>query len=237
MSIHSRPRLWGLIMIFKEIQMDIPFINNKSGNNNIEEYERTWKWKRRQFQLMTRCMTSMIERLIPSIKTEDYWKLLIECVKDNPDAGYKNMLGVCVIQIQFDIEGFFEMDDMEKKQYVIEKILHTIDLLLEYGFLELEVIKETCRSIINNHYVNEWYWKKPIKKKSNSVQVKLVHDIYEISIFMVFNPDSDSKEEKLLLKALPDEWDYGKYLGKLEWITDNKAQLVGKDGEVYSCDL
>ena len=223
-------------MVFKEIQMDIPYINNNSENNSIDDYEKTWKWKRRQFQLMTRCMTSMVERLIPSVKTKNYWKVLIECVYDNPKIGYTNMIGVCVIQIQFDIEGFFKMEDIEKKRYIIEKILYTTSLLSENGLTELEVIKDACKSIINNGYVNEWYWKKPVKKKDHSVQIKLVHDINDISIFMVFNND-ECRVEKLLLKALPDEWDYGKYLGKLEWVTDDKAQLIGKNGEVYSCDL
>jgi len=40
-----------------------------------------WKEKRRQFQLMTRCMTSMLERIIPRITTKDCWKILIECVE------------------------------------------------------------------------------------------------------------------------------------------------------------
>lgn len=224
-------------MIFKEIQMDIPFYSNRSDDDLLEEYERTWKWKRRQFQLMTRCMTSMIERLLPSIKSKDYWKLLIECVKDKPKDGYTNLLGVCVVQIPFDIDCFFEMDNLEKKRYIIEKIIYTVYKLSECGLCEFLVIENICNEIINDNYVNEWFWKKPIKKGCNSVQIKLIHDVDDISIYMVFNPNMNSEIENLLIKTVPDEWIYNKFLGKLEWVSDTKAQLISKDGEIFCCDF
>ena len=224
-------------MILKELQMDIPFIRKGYDNNSIEEYESTWKWKRRQFQLMTRCMTSMIERMLPSLKTKDYWKILIECVDDNPKYGFTNMLGVCVIQIKFDIDSFFEMEDIDKKRYVISKIIDTMSLLSLHGLSEVDVIKDVCNDIIIKDYVNEWYWKKNVKKKDNTVQIKLVHDIDEISIYMVFNPNSNTMVEKLLLKTVPDEWIYSKYLGELEWVSDTKAQLITKEGEIYCCNF
>ena len=79
-------------MLLKEIEMDLPYQRDDLRIENIrrtggleynkavkKDYELNWKEKRRDFQLMTRCMTSMVSRLLPKIKTEDCWKIIIEC--------------------------------------------------------------------------------------------------------------------------------------------------------------
>ena len=70
-------------MILKEIEMDLPYVRDTNQEHLSADaiklaYELNWKEKRRQFQLMTRCMTSMLERIIPRINTKDCWKILIE---------------------------------------------------------------------------------------------------------------------------------------------------------------
>ncbi len=35
------------------------------------------------------------------------------------------------------------------------------------------------------------------------------------------------------MEDIPDEWVYSKYLVKLEWVSENKAQLTTKNGDVY----
>ena len=70
-------------MVLKEIEMDLPYVRDINPEQLSEDdikldYELNWKEKRRRFQLMTRCMTSMIERIIPRITTKDCWKILVE---------------------------------------------------------------------------------------------------------------------------------------------------------------
>ena len=43
----------------------------------------------------------------------------------------------------------------------------------------------------------------------------------------------NSCKEKILVSALPDEWVYARYLGKLEWISEKTARLSAKTGRYF----
>lgn len=104
-------------MKLKEIQMDLPFIysDDISNDESVKLYQTTWKNKRREFQLISRCMTSMIERLMPSINTKNYWKIIIECVEGTPKAEGIYMPEILFVQVLFDIECFMNSIIMEKR--------------------------------------------------------------------------------------------------------------------------
>lgn len=227
-------------MKLKEIQMDLPFIysDDISNEESVKLYQTTWKDKRREFQLYSRCMTSMIERLMPSINTKNYWKIIIECVEGTPEAEGIYMPEILFVQVLFDIDCFYKFDNYEKKKYIINKVLEAVDYLTSCGYLELDELKQTCDVIIKSDYVNEWLWKKPVKLKNKSVQIKVLHEVDKVSIYMVFKDGDKIVEEVLLLvEDIPDEWVYSMYLGKLEWVSENKAQLTTKSGDVYSGEI
>lgn len=222
-------------MILKEIQMDIPFVYNNSISNeeSVEIYQRTWKDKRRQFHLLCQCMTSMIERLMPKLNTKNYWKIIIECVDKSPRDNCINLLGVISVQIKFDVDLFYTLNNYEKKKYIINKVIETIDYLSGKGFNEIDELKKTCEEIITKDYINEWLWKKPVRYKNKSVQIKILHDVDKVSIYMAFI-DGNINKDVLLVEEIPDEWVYSKYLGKLEWVSENEARLITKDGKILS---
>ncbi len=62
-------------------------------------------------------MTSMIERLMPSIDTKNYWKIIIECVVSNPKPAGIYLPEILFVQILFDIDCFNELDNYGKKVY------------------------------------------------------------------------------------------------------------------------
>ncbi len=226
-------------MILKEIEMDLPYVLN---NNQMHlsadaiklDYELNWKEKRREFQLMTRCMTSMLERIIPRITTKDCWKILIECVEKTSRNECINLLGVYSIQVPFDINMFWKMNSLEKKKYVVDKIREAIGTLAKYEFFDLKEIQKACNEIADSNYVNEWYWNKPVKSKQMSVQVKVLHEVESVNIYLVFRDSIKNVYiEKFLTKDIPDERVYSKYLGKLEWISAGVARLSTKNGEYF----
>jgi hypothetical protein len=226
-------------MILKEIEMDLPYVRDIGQAHLSSEaikmdYELNWKAKRRQFQLMTRCMTSMLERIVPRIITKDCWKILIECVEVPSRRDCINLLGVYSIQVHFDINMFWEMNNLEKKKYVVKKIGEAIGKIAQYNLFATEEIQKACSEIVDSHYVNEWYWDKPVKLKQMSVQVKILHEIERVNIYMVFKDSiKNTCKEKLLVSEIPDERAYSKYLGKLEWISVGIARLSTKNGEVF----
>ena len=226
-------------MLLKEIEMDLPYVRDLdpeglSADEIRSDYELNWKEKRRQFQLMTRCMTSMIERIIPRITTEDCWKILIECVQKPSRKDVLNLLGVYSVQVPFDINKFWEMNSSEKKKYVVARIREAVRLVAQSSSFEAEAIEKACKKVEEANYVNEWYWSQPVKCKQRSVQVKVLHEVEHVTISLVFKDSINNiSKEKMLVSDIPDERVYNKYFGKLEWISDETAQLSTKSGEYF----
>jgi hypothetical protein len=73
------------------------------------------KEKVRAFQLQTRCVTALYQRLFPKLMTKDCWKVLVRCVNDAPKTQYRNIGGVYEPFVVADVEGFFHLNDSEKK--------------------------------------------------------------------------------------------------------------------------
>lgn len=229
----------GLKMILKEIEMDLPYVREIVREPLAEDditldYELNWKGNRRQFQLATRCMTSMIERTIPRISTKNCWKILIECVNKPFRNKIINSLGVYRVQVPFDIDLFWEMSGLEKKVCIIGKIREALMIIAQNDCFDVSAIVNACDEVVKNNYVNEWYWKKTIKSKNLSVQVKISHEVEGVHLYWVFRDSlKNVQKEKLMISDLPDERVYNKYFGKLEWISDGTARLTAKSGEYF----
>ena len=226
-------------MILKAIEMDLPYVRENvqealSEDDIKVDYEVNWKWKRRQFQLATRCMTSMIERIMPRIVTKDCWKMMIECVQQPSRNEIINLLGVYCVQVPFETDLFWEMSSLEKKAYIIRKIREALAIIASKDCFDVTAIANACDEVVKNEYINEWYWKKPIKSKHLSVQVKVVHEVEHVHLYLVFKDFLNNvQKEKFLVSDIPDEWVYHNYFGKLEWIGDGTAKLTAKSGEVF----
>lgn len=227
-----------------EVEMDLPyqtneeFIYRKQEEEAIDyqeslkmDYELNWKEKRREFQLMTRCITSMVERIMQPVDTKDCWKILIECVKNPVDTNYRNLLGVYAIQVEIDLEEFYSADDYKKKDIMIDIILKGVKQLSKSVSFDLSSITDACMKIINKKYINEWSWKK-IKIKDKIAEIRIEHEIRELNIFMIIlNKDNTVIRKELIISTIPDEWVYSRYLGKLIRISEDIVALIDKSQE------
>ena len=235
--------------LLREIELDLPYQKNNEAIQLLQDckkldyleavkqdYEVNWKEMRRKFQLMTRCMTSMLERIMKPIHTKDCWKILIECVDDCIDKGYRNLLGVYTIQIAFNKQQFFLASNLEKKKMVIDVISEAIKLFSDIADFEVTNIRDACAEIKRRNYINEWFWKKSCSEEKKKAVVKIVHDVDDVKIYIVFSEDNKFIQEKLLLCTEPDERSYSLFLGELYWISQNEIVLISKSGDRYICN-
>lgn len=232
-------------MKLKEIELDIPYRESEDRLQQIQEkrgidrqeaikidYELHWKAKRRRFQLETRCMTAMIERIMKPVKTENCWKLLFECYEEIEENEVVKLLGVYVVRTKFSLEKFWESDSYNKKKMIIETILAKVNEIKNNITFDLENINMACEKIISLGYVNEWVWGKQLKLGKKYVHIEMKHEVQEMYIDMVFfYAEGEIINKILLAHTVPDEWNYYEYLGKLVKISDNSAALVTKKGE------
>lgn len=230
-------------MKLSEVEMDLPyqvnekFVYRKQKEEAIDyqdalkiDYETNWKEKRREFQLMTRCVTSMIERIMKPIETKDCWKILIECVENLENKDYKNLLGVYVIQVKINLEMFYKVDDYSKKEIMVEIILKGINQLSKSVSFNLNNFTDACMKIIANNYVNEWTWKR-IKINNKILDIRIEHEINELNIIMLIILGNGIAEKKeTVIKTIPDERIYSQYLGKLVRLSKREVVLIDKSG-------
>lgn len=228
-----------------EIELDLPYQKNQIFIDEIlkngileyqeatkQDYELNWKEKRRNFQLMTRCMTSMVERIMEPTVTEDCWKIIVECVEEQASKGYRNLLGVYVIQVEFDLNMFLTSDDYSKKKIVIDTIFKGIRKLSSCVSFELNNIVNACMQVTDHGYINEWLWGKQIRLKGKIARVKIKHEISNVDILISFTDrDNQCIKEELIISAIPDERVYAQYLGKLERVSEDVVALIDKSGK------
>lgn len=230
-------------MKLTEIELDLPyktneeFVSSKLGEMVDYQaalkmdYERNWKEKRREFQLMTRCMTSMVERMMEPIGTKDCWKILVECVEMPEYTNYRNLLGVYVIQAKMNLEVFYSAGDDKKKEMIVDIILEGVEQLSKYVSFSLHSISDACMKIAGNNYINEWTWKKA-KINKKIVAIWIEHGLREVNVFMkISSGDGTMLKKELIISTLPDEWAYSQYLGKLMQISENLVALIDKSGK------
>lgn len=217
--------------ILREFDLDIPYINS----GTPEDYEANWKQKRIQFRDDIRCVASLVERSFVKFKTSDSWKVLIEVVDVITDPGVKDFSGVCTVQVQFHVDTFFSLNDQEKKEttlYLMRRGIFSIILAKGWDPVPFERAFELAEY---QNLINEWYWKKPLfsSNRKYKASLYLVHEVTVVKGFLIVA--NKHNEEILRVEAFrdrPNEWAYLRYLGKLEWLTQNEVVLLDKRNNV-----
>lgn len=189
------------------------------------------KEKIRAFQLQTRCVTALYQRLFPKFKTKDCWKVLVRCVNDAPKTQYRNIGGVCEPYVVADVEGFFLLDDAEKRVWAFEHLKLGVTALLKQTGWETEPFMETFNKAEQLKLYNVWLWKavhSPSRKLIAEIWID--HDVQSCVISLVVRERSGKViKRQQLITELPSEWAFARYLGSLSWESEARVVLKNKE--------
>ena len=220
----------------KEDEVYIASLIKENGCDIDEAINRFWneigRWKRRELENQTKCITSFFARFLGCINTKDTKKLLIKCV---PKVQGKAILtfsgGFCDVQVPFDYDYFILLDDLGKKKLTLETLMKGIRMVAADKSWDMEPFERTYVAIVEAGYKNEWIWKKAVRSrdKKHTASVFLRHEISEIEIFLIIgdNKGIEIFREKII-SELPSEWAYSEHLGEIKWLDSNKVALVNK---------
>lgn len=190
------------------------------------------KEKIRTFQLQTRCIASLYQRLFPKFKTEDCWKVLVRCVNDVPKTQYRNIGGVYEPYITTDVESFFFLTDTDKKVWAFEHLKLGITELLKQTGWETKPFLETFQKVEQLNLQNVWLWKtvrSPSRKHIAEIWVD--HGVQSCVISLVVRERSGQEiKRQELIAELPSEWAYVRHLGILAWRGSNQVALINREG-------
>ena len=73
------------------------------------------KGVRHAYREESRSVTSLYERCFAGLKVKRGWKVLVECVPDVEHVGVRDLLGVLTVQVEFDLERYFDLAPIQKK--------------------------------------------------------------------------------------------------------------------------
>lgn len=149
----------------KEIIKKIMFENNCTYEDAIKiDYDVNWKWNKiRRFELETRCIASMFERLLGKFKTDDCSKINIMIVDDITMEDISICLGIYTIQYKLDYNEFFIKSDEEKKKITLNMIRECIVKIVKEKKWDYEPFEDTFNKITELEYNNFWTYKKTCK--------------------------------------------------------------------------
>ena len=233
-------------MILKEFDLDLPYIEDIVNIKKLmkenqwdmtkatqNDYFINWKEKRIQFRDEIRCVASMYERFLKKFKTDDCWKILIECYEKITDTRIRNLLGVYTVQIEFEINDFFMATDNEKKIITLELLRRGVERIVNEKNWDRTYFDEAYYEVIKVEYMNNWIWKKPVKSpnKALSAEVFCEHFInhFDISIIIRSQDDTEVRRERILSDK-PNEFSYARHLGLLKWLAEDEIALINKEG-------
>lgn len=232
-------------MILDEFDLDLPYVENKENikelinrqNCNYGEaikidYANTWKQKRRNFNLETRCITSMFERLLNKFKTDDCEKIIVECVDKLNNENIINHLGVYITQIEFDYFNFIKKSNYEKKVETLKLLTLGIEKVAKIKSWDTNTFLKVRDKIIISNYANEWSFKKPIKSpnKKHIAEVLCKHEVDKFEISLIIKDLNQNIIEHNSFIEKPHEFAYAKHLGNIEWVDNNNVYLYDNEG-------
>jgi len=232
-------------MKLKEFDLDMPYIRDEeyiallmkeTDCDRREAFNKYWidvgSWKRRKFNVETRCVTSFFERIFERIDTKDCWKILVECIDGECKTSVNNLLGVYSVQVENDYDYFENLEDeLSKKKLALELLMTGIQKVAASQNWDMEPFECAYNKILEAEYRNEWVWKKPVSSpdRKHRAYIFLYHELKQIDLFLIIT-DKSGKEihREKILTEIPDEWEYARHLGAIKWHDNRKVALINK---------
>lgn len=216
----------------KEIEALLVGKNEEERNKiTVEDYNKNYQQRDFQFRLQTRNITSFYERCLKGYKNDKCSKINIECV-ENVVSKPSEVLGIYTVQVAFNVDDFFKLNDFDKKKKTLELIRIAISQVLKSEKWDKSIFNEAYNSVISEDYDNKWVWKKQKNSPNRKYIAKVFceHGIYSCDISIIITDKNEQIIKKeMVIREKPDEWMFGKYFGDLRWISNNEVVLIEKD--------
>ncbi|ULO09545.1 hypothetical protein H1230_12685 [Paenibacillus sp. 19GGS1-52] len=168
------------------------------------------------------------------MKTEDCWKILVECVEDITEERILNLSGVVTVQVKFSFDEFCFLSENEKKRTTLNLLMKGIEKISSHKNWAVEPFREVSSQIKQMGYSNEWVWKKAIKSPDKNYYAEILcqHNINSMDIsILIWQINGVMIQREKVISELPDEFAYAKHLGELKWISDVEVALINKKGD------
>lgn len=194
------------------------------------DYEKNWKDKRVKLRDEMRCIAALYERFfnINRFKNDKCWKITVQAVDRIHNKDIKTTGGVTEVQVVFDIENYFMLEEYEKKRIILEALKTGIDLVVKKEGWDNKIFDQAYQDVINADYLNHYIWQsKSSPSRKYKAEVFCEHEIstFDISINIKNQKGEEIKSVKVISER-PNERSFVSHLGSLKWISGDEVALI-----------
>ncbi|WP_349408768.1 hypothetical protein [Pseudalkalibacillus sp. SCS-8] len=191
----------------------------------------------KNLSFQSRCITALYEECFNEFYTEYIKQINVFCVNDSPKPTLTIVDGFCHVEINYDTNNFFKLDDQEKKEVVLDILKQGINKVVKLNNWESAPFDAAYLCVKEANYQNEYVWKKPKSSPNRNykAEVKINHDLYSCEIYLVVK-DKYGQEivNKLVSSTKPDEIIFSYFLGELKWLSNYEVALFNKPKSKYA---
>jgi hypothetical protein len=186
-----------------------------------------------------RCVCALIRRFLPRLKNEQAWKINVYVHGGDGEQIVKTHNGITSINLKRDVEGFFALNDAEKKRFAYEALREGATIVSDHHGWPTQEILKAFDSALHENLVNEWEFQpKWSPSRKLRAYVKCSHEVDQFQAWMrVEDRAGQLIAEQFLFDEVPDEFCFFPRLGKVRWIDKMAVRLIDRSGEAVADDL
>lgn len=186
-----------------------------------------------------RCVCALIRRFLPRLKNGKAWKINVYVRGADDEQRVKTHNGITSISLKRDLEGFFAMNDADKKQFAYEVLREGATIVSDHhGWPTQEILKAFDAALLED-LVNEWEFQpKWSPSRKLRAYVKCSHDTDRFRAWMrVEDRAGQLITEQFLFDEEPSEYCFFPRLGKVRWVDKTTVRLIDRSGGAVADDL
>lgn len=184
----------------------------------------------------SRCILANFEKQFSKYQNnQNAWKIGIDVVKSKTQQK-PIVVGGCVeAQIIFDLEHYFNAENLDKKKMILEMLWEGIVLTVKTFKWDILPFQNAKDAVLRTNYMYHWIWKKPKLNPSKRYKAEIFCE-HEIDFFRISLVAKDKNDNILktihLIDEEPNEFIFAKYFGSFDWISENEISFSSKDGSI-----
>ena len=186
------------------------------------------------FKLQTNFLELLYIDCLPRVQTNGVFKVIVQASKVLPPKKLENMVDVLQLNRPFDFAAYFAAGKEARERIALE--------FLQDGLLEVATIRgwetnpfhEAYNAVLAKKLVNYRPWSKPVTSpdRKHKAQVWCNWGSDEAEIFIVIFKGKEVVGKTLVATVKPGNVWIRRAIGKLEWVSPDRAQLTSCEGRL-----
>jgi hypothetical protein len=208
----------GIEVILREIAIAAPF--RASNELTSLEYD-------------SRVICALIvKKFARRIRPTDFWKISIRINHSGEPERFEMLDGLLVVYRYLSIEEYLGLTLVAQQEFLLNFIGKVLREVFDAFGLPVTEVNEALRAVRQDKFENTIVSKKWTPSPSGKMQarVKCTQRFREAEIVVDIEADGRLIKRFLIAAEKPDEFIFGVWFNRLEWVNENQLRVFGAHG-------